>query len=378
LVAQMTIARWTRGRDNSFDLLRLIAAGLVLLSHSFALAASGEPQIGSHSVGFFGVEVFFAISGFLVVQSWALDARVSAFAIKRGLRILPALAVVVLLSAFVLGPLLTTRSLGDYLTSTETLRYPVQNLVSVATGGLVGGPAYELPGVFASNPHDASVNGSLWTLPVEVDAYAMLVLLGLTGLLRRALPVLAIAAVAATSAPSVLEGMPVLGSRVDAVALLGVFAIGSLLYLHRDRVPLRFDVAAVLLIAAIAALGTPLERLTSTLAIPYLVLVAAYRTSPRARSLTRRGDVSYGLYLLAFPVQQTLLAVWGGPHPAPLVLFAVSLPLTYALAYLSWRLVEAQALKAKKHLLTPRPRSVPAPVAEPVPAPVTSSNRRVR
>jgi peptidoglycan/LPS O-acetylase OafA/YrhL len=108
------------------------------------------------------------------------------------------------------------------------------------------------------------------------------------------------------------------------------------------------------------------------------VLVAAYRTSPRARSLTRRGDVSYGLYLLAFPVQQTLLAVWGGPHPAPLVLFAVSLPLTYALAYLSWRLVESQALKAKKHLLTPRRRSVPAPVAEPVPAPVTSSNRRVR
>jgi peptidoglycan/LPS O-acetylase OafA/YrhL len=374
----MTLDRWTADRDNSFDLLRLLAAGLVLLSHSFALAAAGEPQIGDHSVGFFGVEIFFAISGFLVVQSWTLDPRPSAFALKRALRILPALAVVVALSALVLGAALTTLPLGDYLGSAQTAAYPVRGVASVATGGLAGGPAYELPGVFAANPHGASVNGSLWTLPVEVDAYAMLVLLGLTGLLRRALPFIAAAAVAATTVPSAIAGVPVLSGRLDQIALLGVFSIGSLLYLHRERVPLRLDVAAVALVVAVAGLGTPLERLTSTLAIPYLVLVAAYRTWPGLRALTRAGDVSYGLYLLAFPVGQTLLAVWGSGRPAPLLLFAISLPLTYALAQLSWRVVESPALRAKRRIPTLRGRPALALAAEAALAPATAPTRPVR
>ena len=95
------------GRQNSFDLLRLVAAVMVLISHSFPLVGEAEPELAGVSLGGFGVIVFFAISGYLVTRSWAYDQRLTAFAAKRGLRLLPALAVCVLVTAYVIGPVAT-------------------------------------------------------------------------------------------------------------------------------------------------------------------------------------------------------------------------------------------------------------------------------
>ena len=342
------------GRRNSFDLLRLGAAALVLFSHSFVLAAAGEPQIGGASFGFFGVEIFFAISGFLVVKSWDKGPQLSGFFAKRALRILPALAVCVFVCAYGLGLVLSTLSPADYLTSLEPFKYVAQNLVSIASGGLLCPPAYELPGVFAANPHNAAVNGSLWTLPIEVQAYFMVAVLGTLSLTRRALPVVAGCALLVLAAPAKAYGMPVVGDvlqgRPEAVQLLAIFGVAGLLYLHRERLPLRLDAAALALATFLLALGTPAEKFVTTLALPYIVLVAAYRLPAGAQRLTRHGDVSYGLYLLAFPVQQTILLAWPALTPVPL--FLISLPITYGLAFASWRLIERPSLRLK-----PAPRT---------------------
>jgi peptidoglycan/LPS O-acetylase OafA/YrhL len=344
------------GRRNSFDLLRLGAATLVLFSHSFVLAAASEPQIGGASFGFFGVEVFFAISGFLVVKSWDKGPQLRDFFAKRALRILPALAVCVIVSAYGLGLVLSTLSPADYLTSSRPFGYVAQNLVAIASGGVLS-PAYELPGVFASNPHDASINGSLWTLPIEVQAYFMVALLGSLSLTRRALPVIAGCALLVLAAPAKAYGMPLVGdvlqNRPEAVQLLAIFGVAGLLYLHRERLPLRLDAAAFALATFLLALGTPAEKFVTTLALPYVVLVAAYRLPAGAQRLTRHGDVSYGLYLLAFPVQQSILLAFPALTPVPL--FLMSLPITYGLAFASWRLIERPALRLK-----PPPRNVGA------------------
>jgi peptidoglycan/LPS O-acetylase OafA/YrhL len=110
-----------RGQNN-FDLLRLLAAGCVLLGHSFDLLVRHQPffKLENVSWGAIGVLVFFCVSGFLVARSWDTGPRVLAFAIKRALRLLPALAVALLLTAFVLGPLVTNLPVPTYLGALQT------------------------------------------------------------------------------------------------------------------------------------------------------------------------------------------------------------------------------------------------------------------
>src|SRR6516164_10015022 len=114
------------GRHNNFDALRLVAAASVVFSHSFLIAEGTqdhEPLIwltGNQSIlGLAGVFVFFAISGFLVTQSFEETGNAWRFLAKRALRIFPGLFITTLLSAFVLAPLVTTLPLGSYLMQAE-------------------------------------------------------------------------------------------------------------------------------------------------------------------------------------------------------------------------------------------------------------------
>ena len=174
-------------RHNNFDLLRLLAAWAVLVSHSFAVLDRPEPlhQLGS-TLGNVGVLIFFAVSGLLIRRSWEYDPSPRDFWVKRGLRLLPALATVGVLTAFVLGPLVTTFSPSAYFSSWQTWIYPVRLVLMFPFGA-------GLPGVFEDNPIAGAVNGPLWSLPVEVFAYAVLAALGMAGLLRHNRLVLALA-----------------------------------------------------------------------------------------------------------------------------------------------------------------------------------------
>lgn len=357
----MTLDAWARGRDNNFDVVRLAAASMVLVSHAFVVAGAREPRVGHWPLGTLGVEVFFAISGFLVVRSWSSQPGLRPFAVKRGLRIVPALAVTVALSAFLLGPLVTTEGTGAYLESATAVTYPVDSVVAVVSGRTVRQIPQSLPGVFASNP-DTVVNRSLWTLPIEVQAYMAIAALGLIGFLARGL-VAAAAGFLALSLIPALTTLPLVGTPLnflrggggEAAHLLALFAVAGLMYVHRARIPLRPGYACGALVMLVALLGTPLERVALIVAVPYLALFLSLRSWAGLRILTRRGDVSYGLYLLAFPVQQTIVSTWGGGGPSPLVVALIAFPCTYVLAFASWHVVEKRALMLKGRLATPRP-----------------------
>jgi peptidoglycan/LPS O-acetylase OafA/YrhL len=350
----MTLAARSSGRANNFDVLRLLGAALVLLSHSFVVSGTAEPRIGHWPLGTFGVEIFFAISGFLIAMSWLRRPSLSGFALRRSLRILPALAVTVVLCALVLGPLSTDLDLSAYFSDSATPAYVLDNLVSVATAGFGHQIALFLPGVFASHP-DHAVNVSLWTLPIEVRAYGLVALLGLVGLLARgALPVAA-AFFALSLAPASVAELPLLGAPLDflrgadglAAHLTAIFFVAAALYRYRDRVPLRWDLGVAALLALTLSLGTPAERPLLLLALPYAVLCAAYLSADGLRRLTRPGDVSYGIYLFAFPVQQAIYELWGGSGPSPLALALLAFPVVYLLALASWHGVERRALAFK-------------------------------
>jgi peptidoglycan/LPS O-acetylase OafA/YrhL len=358
-----TLDAFAGGRENNFDVLRLLGASLVLVSHAFVVSGAAEPTIGRWPLGTFGVEIFFAISGFLIAMSWLNRPGLRGFAVRRGLRILPALAVAVVLSALLLGPAITTLSPSAYLTNPETPGYVADNLVSIASGGFLHGIALDLPGVFQTQP-DHAVNLSLWTLPIEVRAYGILALLGIVGLLRGTFALTAAAFFALSVAPAGVVDLPLIGSPLDflrgadglAAHLTAMFFVSAALYRYRARIPLRLDLVLVAVVATVALLGTPLERPVLLIAVPYVVLCAAYLSSSGLRRLTLPGDVSYGVYLVAFPVQQTIVELWGGGGPGPLTVILIAFPISYLLALASWHGVEKRAL-GLKHRLAPARRS---------------------
>jgi len=338
----------TRGVGPGFDTLRLFAATLVLLSHAFSLTDSTEPvsrfSNGQTAAGPLGVAVFFVISGFLISASFDRSHGISEFVAKRALRIMPGLVCVVLLTACVFGPLLSSLGGESYFRHPELHRYFL-NIVFKSEN--------TLPGEFLANPHQ-EVNGSLWTLKYEVLCYcaiAMLLSLKLTEHLNiRILMVLAVAGALAQQLyvldriEHVEDGVyRVLLTNVgNMIVLFSYFAVGAAIYLGRDRLPLNIGLAVG--VAAITIVGSALGVLNMLLpfAVGYLVIVFGLMKLRFAAKVTR-GDYSYGLYVWAFPVQQTIIqllpdyAFWW-------VNIALALPVTFLFAAASWHCIERPAL----------------------------------
>lgn len=336
-------SRRDRHRLNNFDLLRLLAAVAVIVSHSFALSGHLEPMVRGQTVGTVGVFVFFGISGFLITQSWNADPSLGRFFAKRALRIYPAYIVVVVAAAVVLGPLVSTLAPGQYFGNVSTWQYMLNNIAMQMQ--------WSLPGVFANNIYPVAVNGSLWSLPYEIDCYLLIGLIGGCGLLRRG-----------RSAASAWAAVMLIVILTPGHALLtfgfgdqwGVifgFATGSVLSLLSDKIPNSYVAAIVLLAIWLwAPLGGSALTIAMAVSITYAVIVIAHRTPASLRKLTSRGDFSYGLYVWAFPVQQTIDHVCVDHFKAPissLEMICVSVPVTFVFAVGSWFLVERRAMRLK-------------------------------
>lgn len=328
-------------RDNNFDLLRLLAAWAVLVSHSFALVAEEEPlhQLGG-TLGGVGVMVFFGVSGVLIRRSWEYDPSPRDFWVKRALRLLPALATVGLLTAFVLGPLVTTATMATYFTSWETWVYPFRVAFLLPFGA-------GLPGVFEDNVYAGAVNGPLWSLPVEVLAYFGLFVLGVTGLLARRRVVGALAVLGLLWAAAWVS---ITTPTIAQVSVLSAFALGAAAYSWADRIVLAWPIAAgMAALFVVAGLGPNGPQVVVwTICMVYLSYWFAYAVPPFGRLLTRFGDASYGVYIWAWPVQQTIVQV-AGNDASPWLVIVVATPIVWLLAIASWRLVERPALRHKPH-----------------------------
>jgi peptidoglycan/LPS O-acetylase OafA/YrhL len=344
------------GRNNNFHLLRLAAASAVLFSHSYPLATGDthdEPLRASFgcTFGSIAVDLFFLISGMLVTMSLLRRNSAADFARARFFRIWPALITAVFATLLILGPAFTTAPLTTYFSSKETLRYLVLNLI------LVKGIAYTLPGVFHVNPAPDAVNGSLWTLPSEVRCYIVLLagwmLLRKIGALSRIRLVVSLAWLALLAwhlfslSHGTLEDSP--------ARLWWMFCSGAMLYVFREFISLSWiGLIAALTAIALAAGHGLLFGVVYSLALPYVMLCLAYVPRGRILAFNRLGDYSYGTYIYAFPVQQSLMHLF--PSLLPIPLFSASLLATLVLAVASWHFIEKPAAdfaKPKKRHAAP-------------------------
>lgn len=348
------------GHDR-FTPVRLALALAVVVSHAFSVGAgstAGEPLMAStgYTLGEHAVNMFFAISGFLVTMSYVRRGP-GDYTVARTLRIAPGLVGVVLVTAFILGPLATALPLTDYFRRGETWTFVVSTLTTLKSTA-------RLPGLFEGNPFKF-VLGTVWTLKYEIFCYLGVLLFGLLGLLRRPALVLAfLVALIVARLGLDLVGTSGHGALPTGIRLFLCFSAGAAIYLYRDKVPASLPLAVLLLALTAVLLGTPVAPTLMFLVESYAVLALAMAPMTALASFESpwkppSWDLSYGVYLYGWPVQQMLQSRcpdWGVGVALP-----VAMVITLAVAALSWLLIEKPALGIKARLLgAPKNKKLPA------------------
>ena len=351
----------TAHRSNNLDALRLVGALAVIFGHAYHIVGRPfeNPVVAGYPVQTLGVIIFFSISGYLITASWSRTRNPVSYLAARSLRIFPALVVVVLVCMFVIGPVVSVLPNSQYFDAPNFWSY---------LGNIILRPQYELPGVWGDHPYPNAVNGSLWTLPAEFFCYLLVPLVFLAPKVAR-IPVIGLLLAASVwySMTPPLESMVVWHSRISDNALMWVFfAAGAILRLLAERgLRFRTDVAVGLLAVHLVIAGTLPQHITKVawLFLPYVVLAVGLASTPYVRRASRYGDLSYGLYLWAFPVQQLVIDLWGVQRMSVNLLIVTAI--TAALALVSWHVVEHPSLKLKDRLVRrlTRPRAEPAPAA---------------
>jgi peptidoglycan/LPS O-acetylase OafA/YrhL len=330
-------------QHNNFDLLRLILAVLVILSHSFLLLegdTANEPLFFAFrrlTFGDLAVNGFFLLSGYLIVQSWKADPRPAAFLKKRVLRIYPAFVVAALISALLVGPL--GADTAQYFSELQTTKL-LKSIVLLKVP--------EVPPTFVPDPLPI-VNGSMWTIFFEFVCYMAVLLLGVLGVLRSRLGWLAITgAIFAMGAAQNWVGIFDEGNfYLPIIRLSSFFFAGGCFFLYREKIALNPKTALaclVLLPLGIAHDGT--AELLLALTGGYLLFYIGFLQSPPALAWLRTcPDVSYGVYLYGWPVQKLL--VWYVPHLSPWTLFPIAVAASLGLGLVSWYAIEKPFLRMK-------------------------------
>lgn len=346
-------------RRNSLNALRLVLATLVIVSHSWPIGGYGhDPGVGDLSLGEWAVAGFFAISGYLITMSRVRSRSLGDYLWRRVLRIYPAFLVVLLVVAFVFAPLSVVLSGAGEWTPLAGLDYVWHNLgmriTQMGVDGTLETAAY--PGAW---------NGSLWTLWYEFLCYLVLgVLLSIVPVRRLGVTAVAMTVLCAVAVIAIVAvGTPSL-ALLNAVTLGGYFAAGALLYAYRDKVPLRAWLAVLSAVLIVATAATSTFRIVAGLPVAYLMMWLGV-VLPLA-PVGAKNDISYGMYVYAFPVQQVLAILLVGAALPAGVFVLIAIAATIPFAYASWILVEKPAMRLKSlRLRWPRRRETAQP-PEPV------------
>ncbi|WP_375487807.1 acyltransferase family protein [uncultured Mycobacterium sp.] len=333
-------------RNNALNAFRLALAASVILYHSFPLTGR---QVSSPPVrqllSSIGVDGFFALSGFLITASWLSHPRVRDYLLARALRILPGLYVCLVVTAFVIAPIgvvIQGGSAAKLLQSTGPIQYVLENSAVAYVHPDVGGTPRGVP-------VPGSWDGPLYTLIWEVMCYLAVAGLGVVGLARRRwLPAVTLVLAvfgAMLLPPIVMPGVWTIQQLAVRFAIM--FSAGALLYHLRDVIPARWSLVAVSVVIVLAAGLLPDYRVVAAVPLAYAVIVSGALI--HNRRLRLRTDLSYGVYIYGFPVQQ-LLIICGLIKLNPLVFFVPSTIATLPLAALSWFMVEKRAMSLKARL----------------------------
>jgi peptidoglycan/LPS O-acetylase OafA/YrhL len=332
-----------QNRPTGFDYLRLTLALSVIVWHGVLVCYGPSAEIYFWTgwprplIGFL-LPAFFALSGFLVAGSLERN-KIPEFLTLRIMRIFPALAVEVLISALIIGPLLTTVQWREYFASSAFFSYFLN---------VIGDIHYYLPGVFNSNPTPDYVNAQLWTIPFELYCYAILTISALFGITKRTAWLFAITfgfVILMTSLPQFgLIDLPPFGPNQSLLIISFLFGVS--LYIMRRHVAFSRSLFLISLSTYWIFFMNQNFVYLSALPLTYVTVFLGLQSPPKSLFI-RGADYSYGVYLYGFPLQQTIcylfpsVRIWYFNALSGVALALVS-------AYLSWTIVESRILSQRK------------------------------
>lgn len=345
----MYLGELLQSRNNNLDLFRVIAAVLVIYGHAPLFVPNQATQDFVYDMlrfdysGSLAVKFFFMLSGLLVTQSLMVHPAIKPFLIKRAARIFPGLILCLLVSVFIVGLSVTSLSATAYLQHSQTWNYLLHNASLLSL-------QWELPGVF-ENANTTTVNGSLWTLPLEVICYICLALFFATVVrLHRTFS----AAMLVLVVGIIFCGESALPNYLlrfkEALMLGGCFCIGTFFALYQQQIAINAKGIALGAIALALLWSSPLQMLCFYCVFFYVCL---YLSSTRIvnRYLKIPGDPSYGIYIYGFIIQHLVTHIF--PNQSLMVNQWVAVLIALPVGYLSWYLVEQPAILWAKKITKP-------------------------
>lgn len=356
-------------RNNNFNLLRLVFAVCVILSHSPLLVDGDDHRevfkslFGTVTLGEIAVDGFFLLSGFLIVKSWLQEPRLFTFLKKRILRVYPGFVAASLVCAYIVGPI------GAY--------HPTRYFSELGTRHFLSGVCWlnmpAIPDAFIRRPISTNalhpilhavpsvylINASMWTISYEFRCYLLVAVFGSLGGFKRKEIWLAIGAVAAISTllPDLVHRLlPIdpyndwIGDPPSTLRLTAFFCTGGCFYLFRNRIEYSTKLAVAAGITLVPCMFVwRLAHLALPLLGGYLLFWFAFNRFRILDSAKKWPDISYGVYLYAFPIQQ--LICWYLPAISVWLLFIAATAISCGCGYLSLRIVEGpfQKLRGRRH-----------------------------
>jgi len=322
-------------RNNSFDLIRHLAALAVLFSHQFALSGLPEPTVGLTSLGGLGVMVFFAISGFLITASWNRSNSLSEYLSKRIRRIFPALIVCCIIMIYIIAPIFSSRSASSYIFSMDSL----EGFFSYALLQF----RYPFISDFGADYiFKNAINGSLWTLKFEFFDYIL------------------ISMILISKKHMVIKTVFILIASIVVFKLSGVVFERDYYIYRAAMTTIPFTVGAIIYASGVTRmkfwwLSLPVSTTViiaachfkeyASFQIGVSILTLYVGTVFKDTLINGRFDISYGIYIYAFPIQQLVINELKMNFIFSLLL---CLLLTLIAGILSWEYVEKPFIKKQK------------------------------
>lgn len=324
-----------KGQSQNLHLMRFFAAVLVIISHSFILSTGSESGEWLNRLtgcqltfGGFAVSVFFLCGGYLIAKSMERLKTFTAYFRARVLRILPPLIFVTALSAL-LGVFFSSYSPKEYFADGNTWKYLLNGILI---------RVHDLPGVFTDNVYEPSVNGSLWTLPVEFICYIACFILYKIGFMKKRRFCFSI--------PAAILGFGaiyILGSRITPLRAVVrpclLFYIGMAFWVYREYIELKVSRMCIAVIGLILTAVFGVLNIGMYLFFPYIMFTLWFGIKQCPKKLGKLGNYSYGIYLWGFPVQQAVIQCMGGSMN-PYLNMALSIPIAVILGIITYELTE--------------------------------------
>ena len=346
----LVLAEVAKGKNNNISILKFIAAVMVIICHAYPLTL-GDGKVdplgrfasasNGLTMGGAAVTVFFFFGGYLIAGSVENKKTARKYFWARCIRIFPPLIAVTALLAFVVGPIVSSLTPGAYFSSAQTYKYMLNGILILT---------HDLPGVFEKSIYNSTVNGPLWTLPIEFACYVGCFVLYKLGVLSNKKGMMNICVILAALA--IVAGNVIL--PVWYIAILRcpmMFFLGMAYYCYRDKIKLHWGIFAICAIGLILSIPFSVFNYTCYIFMPYVYAYLGFGVKYKFPGFSKYGDVSYGMYLCGWPIQQILCQIYDykiGPEKNFVLAILLAIVCGYVLYYLVERPISVLQKKRRK------------------------------